>query len=133
MAVRAGDFQKLSLWLPAPRRHSDFQIAAQVTSRDRIGVGQQLLARPGEDQLAAVLSRAGPQVEDMVGSQNCLGIVLHDYQRVAEIAQALQNSNQPVGIARVQADRRLVEHIQRAHEMRAERRGELDALRFAAR
>ena len=59
--------------------------------------------------------------------------MLDDQQRVAQIAQALQISNQAVGVARVQADRRLIEHVERAHQMRSERRGELDALRFAAR
>ena len=32
----------------------------------------------------------------------------------------------------MQADRRLVEHVERADQMRTERRGQLDALRFAA-
>jgi hypothetical protein len=40
--------------------------------------------------------------------------------------------NQPRRVARVQADGRLVEHIERAHQPRAERGGQLNALRLAA-
>ncbi len=36
-------------------------------------------------------------------------------------------------VARVQADRRLVEHVERVHQRRAERGRQVDALRFAAR
>ena len=39
---------------------------------------------------------------------------------------------QPLVVARVQADRRLVEHVERADERRAERRRQVDALRLAA-
>ena len=60
------------------------------------------------------------------------GIVLDDEQRVAQVAQALQNFDQAIRVARMQADGRLVEHVERANQVRAERRGELNALRFAA-
>ena len=51
---------------------------------------------------------------------------------VARVAQPAEQREQPVGVARVQADRRLVEHVQRVHQPRAERVGERDALRLAA-
>ena len=60
------------------------------------------------------------------------GIVLDHQDGVAQIAQALEDFDQPVRVARMQADGRLVEHVKRADQMRAERRGQLDALRFAA-
>ena len=44
----------------------------------------------------------------------------------------MEQAKQPVHVARVQPDRRLVEHVQRVDELRAERVGEPDALRFAA-
>ena len=65
-------------------------------------------------------------------AENRIGIVLDDQQGVAQIAQALQNFDQAVRVARMQADGRLVEHVERADQMRAQRSGQLDALRFAA-
>ena len=80
-----------------------------------------------------MLARAGTEIENLVGGQHRIGIVLDDKQRVAQIAQALQNFDQAVRIARMQADRRLVEHVERADEVRSERRRKLNTLRFAAR
>ena len=87
---------------------------------------------PAKEQLAAVFAGAGPEIENVIGGQHGVGIVLDDEDRVAQIAQALQDFDQPMRVARMQSDRRLVEHVQRAHQMRAERSGQLDALRFAA-
>ncbi len=60
------------------------------------------------------------------------GVVLHHQDRVAEVAQALQNVDQAGGIAAVQPDGRLVEHVERPHQARAERGCQLNALRFAS-
>ena len=43
-----------------------------------------------------------------------------DQHCVAKIAQRLENINQPLRIARVQADGRLIEHVQGAHQVRPE-------------
>ena len=40
--------------------------------------------------------------------------------------------DQPIDVGRMQADRRLVEHVEHVHQARAERRRQRDALRFAA-
>ena len=95
-------------------------------------IRQHCVARAGENQFAAVFARAGAEIEHVIGGQDRVRIVLHHQQRVAQIAQALQNFNQAVRVARMQADGRLIQHVQRAHQMRAQRRGQLDALRFAA-
>ena len=58
--------------------------------------------------------------------------MLDDDERVAEIAQAFQGGEQLVVVALVQADGRLVEDIEHAHQARADLRRETDALRLAA-
>ena len=80
-----------------------------------------------------MLAGARAQIENVVGGENRVGIVLDDQQRVAQIAQPFQNLNQPVRVARMQPDGRLVQHVERAHQMRPQRRRQLDALRLAAR
>ena len=93
---------------------------------------EQLGHGPFEDDVAAVLARAGAEVDDVVGGAHHVGIVLHHHDRVAEIAQFFEDADQAAGVAAVQSDGRLVEHVAGAHQARAEAGRELDALRFAA-
>ena len=89
--------------------------------------------RTREHDLAAALAarraRAPPcSRRRAIASRSCstTSTVLPASRRRCKQAQ------QPVHVARVQADRRLVEHVQRVDELRAERVGEPDALRLAA-
>ena len=86
----------------------------------------------GDDDLAAVLAGAGADVDDPVGGADGVLVVLDDDQGVAEVAQAHQRLDEPVVVALVQADRRLVEHVEHADQAGADLRGEPDALRLAA-
>ena len=133
VAVRAENLQEFALRLAAPCGNGNAQFAAEIAAGERLRVGEKLFARAGKHQVAAVLARAGSEIEDEIGGEDRIGIVLDDQQRVAEIAQAFEDVDQAIRVARVQADRRLVEHVERADEMRAERRGKLDALRLATR
>ncbi len=91
------------------------------------------LERSGGDHLAAVLAGAGPDVDDPVGRADRLLVVLDDDQRVAQVAQTGQRGDQLGVVALVQADRRLVEDVQHAHEARPDLRRQPDALRLATR
>ncbi len=132
MAARAENAEKLSLRLAPPHRNADAQLAAQVAAGERLRVGEQRLAGAGKDQISSVLARAGAQIENIVGGENGFGIVLDHEQRIAQVAQPLEDLDQAARVARVQADGRLVEDVERAHQARAQRRGELNPLRFAA-
>jgi len=61
-----------------------------------------------------------------------LFIVLDDQHGVAQIAQPLQRLDQPVVVALMQADGRLVENIEHAAQTRTDLRGQPDALALAA-
>ena len=87
---------------------------------------------PGRDDVSAVLSGARSKIQNVVGRSHDVGIVLDHQNRVSQIAQVVQDLDQAVGVAAVQADRRLVQNVKRAHQPRAQRRGQLNALRFAA-
>ena len=88
---------------------------------------------PCADEVAAALAGAGADVDDVVGAADRVLVVLDDDQRVALVAERLQRTEQDLVVARVQADRRLVEHVAHALQVAAELRREADALRFAAR
>ena len=60
------------------------------------------------------------------------GFVLDDNERVAEVAQVFQQTDESICVARVQPDAWLVEHIKHVDQFRAEAGGEVDALSFAA-
>ena len=109
------------------------EAARQVLRRERVGARRELGGRALEHDLAAVLTGAGPHVDDAVGRQHDLRVVLDDEQRVAVVAQAVHHFDHAAHVARMQADRRLVEHEQRVDQRRAERRRQVDALDFATR
>ena len=85
------------------------------------------------DDLAAVDAGAGADVDDVIGGQDRVLVVLDDDDGVADVAQVLERAEQAVVVALMQPDRRLVEHVEHAREARADLRGEADALRFTAR
>ena len=58
--------------------------------------------------------------------------MLHDEDRIALIAQPFQRIDQLVVVDRMEADRRLIEDVDRAHKARADLRRKPDPLRFAA-
>ena len=94
---------------------------------------EQVLRRVPEcDDLAAVLAGARADVDDPVGVPDGVLVVLDDDQGVAEVAQPDQRLDQPVVVALVQADRRLVEDVEHADQAGADLGGEPDALRLAA-
>ena len=81
---------------------------------------------------ATVLARRRADVDDPVGVRDGVQVVLDDDQRVAEIPQPDQGFDQPAVVALMQADRRLVEHVQHADESRADLGRQPNALRLTA-
>ena len=88
---------------------------------------------PSATIVAAVDAGARAHVDDVVGGEDRVAIVLDDDDAVAEVDEAAQRLEQARVVARVQADRRLVEHVEHADQRGADLRGEADALAFAAR
>jgi hypothetical protein len=82
--------------------------------------------------VAAVDAGAGADVEHMVGGADGVLVVLDHDHGVAEVAQALEGFQQARVVALVQADRRLVQHIEHTGEAGADLRGQPNALALAA-
>ena len=80
-----------------------------------------------------MLAGAGSKVDQVVGNANRLFVVLDDDDRVAEVAKVMQRSEQRAVVALMQSDRRLVEHVQHAGQVRANLRGQPDALPLPSR
>ena len=74
----------------------------------------------------------GSDVDDPVGRADGVLVVLDDDERVAEVAQLDERLDEAAVVALVQADARLVEHVEHAGEPGADLGGEPDALGLAA-
>ena len=129
---RAADREDAAVVL-APRRDRDRAPAREEVARDGALRAHDLLRGALGDDLAAVLAGAGPHVDDPVGDAHHLLVVLDDEHGVAERLQPLQRRDQAVVVALVEADRRLVEDVEDADELRADLRREPEPLRLAAR
>ena len=113
-------------------RDGDGEAAGEIFSGDGVGVGGDFGDGARGEDVAAEFARAGAQVEQVVGGADDGGVVLDDKDGVAEIAQGVEDADELGGIARMEADGGFVQHVECADKARAERCGELDALRFSA-
>ena len=110
----------------------DLDLAGEVLSGKRVGIVHDVLRRARGDEMAAVLARAGTEVEDVVGLTDGVFVVLDDEHGVAQVAQVFECGDESLVVALVQADRGLVEHVEHAAKPRADLRGEADTLALAA-
>ena len=141
---RQAQVHALEVVLPRAGEHEPLwaDAAARLGNRDLARTGDVFAGewtlrharhRPGEHQLAALLAAVRAELHHVVRRLDGVEVVLDDEHRVAAVAQAQEQLEEPVHVARVQPDGRLVQHVERVHEPRAERVGEADALRLAAR
>ena len=93
---------------------------------------QQIRRRSHENELSAALTGARSQVDNAIGSEHDLSVVLDHDERVACIPQAPQHTDDALQIACVQADAGFIEYEQRVDQRCAEGRSEIDALHLAA-
>ena len=68
----------------------------------------------------------------MIGGADGVLVVLDDDDGIADVAQALERGDHLDVVLRMQADARLVEHVEHSHQPRPDLRGQPDPLRFAA-
>ena len=119
---------------PARFRSRDLPRAAKVLAGERLARRRnELLRRSLKHHDAAVLAGARPKIDQVVGGSHRLLVMLDDEHGVAEIAKAAQRREQTAVVALVQSDRRLVQHVQHARELRPNLRRQADPLPFPAR
>ena len=114
-------------------RNLDLLPAREETSGDARVVVDDRVHRAAGHHLAAAHSGAGTEVDDVVGGTDGLFVMFHDHDGVTHVAQAAERVEQALVVARMQADRRLVENVQHADQAGADLPSQPDALRFAAR
>ena len=80
-----------------------------------------------------MLARVRPHIDDPVRLPDHVEIMLDHEQRITRRLQAVQRAQQRFGVGRMQAGRRLVEHIHHAKQIRAHLRGQAQPLQLARR
>ena len=81
---------------------------------------------------SAQVPRARAHVDQVIAGPHERFVVLDDDDRVPLLLQVAQRGDQPIVVARMQADRRLIEQIQHADQPRADSGRQPHALPFAA-
>ena len=112
--------------------HLDLAGAGKVLAGQAAGLGHDVGGRALGDHFAAVDAGGRAHVDDVVGREDRLLVVLDHQHRVAEIAQALEADQQAGVVALVQADGWLVQHIEHSGQARADLAGQPDTLALAA-
>ena len=104
---------------------------ARYRPRQRSGVRANVVRRAAGHEVPAVLARAGPQIHYVVRRFDGLPVVFDDDDRVAHVAQAAQRIQKAAVVALVQADARLIEHVQDAHQAGSDLARQPDPLALA--
>ena len=123
----SSEYQTVTAALTPLLGDGDLLLAVEVLGRDGIGL-EHLLGRALEDDLATLASSTGADVDDVIGIEHHVLIVLHDDDGVAQIAQLLERTDESLVVALVQTDGGLVEDIEHIDELRTDLSGQADAL-----
>ena len=97
------------------------------------GRSDDVCQRPRRHNIAATHARPGAEIDEVVGRSHRFFIMLDDNDRVAHVAQVVQCIEQPFVIARMQANRWLVQNVQHTDQTRPNLTGQSNALRFTSR
>ncbi len=131
--LRAENRQRRAIFLPPLGPHLDLHFAGDVSARQRIRLAHDLRRRAVRHQSSAVASGAGAEIDHVIRAANGLFIVLDHQHGIAQITQIFQRRQQASVVAMMQADRRLIQHVKHAAQLRSNLRRQTNALPFAAR
>ena len=112
--------------------HRDPDPSAQVGTGDGFLTVHQILRRTGCHNMTTVLTGSRSDIHDKVRRTHCILVMLNDNQRVAEIPQTVQRTEQLVIIPLMQSDARLIQNVRHTDQTRANLRRQTNPLRLSA-
>ena len=104
-----------------------------VRHGQRVVLQLQLSRGSGRDERSAVLSCTRPEIDHKIGVFDHLAIMFHDNERIPQVAQLLQRSDQALVVTLMQPDTRFIQDIQHSDKLGTDLRGQADPLSFATR
>ncbi len=129
---RSQDLEGSAVGRAALGRRRNAARSRQVLSGQRFRMLSHLSRGSAGHQSAAVATRPRTEIDQVIGGFHGVAVVLHDHHRVAQVAQPQQRVQQATVIACMQSNRGLVQDVEHAGQLRADLRGQPDALRLAA-
>ena len=123
----------LRVFFPRSRRDrdGDCQFAGQILSGQAFGRFAKVFERSLRDDFAAANPRPRTEIDDVIGRAHRFLVVFDDDHRVSLVAEVLEAVEQQAVVARVQADRRLVEDVNHSDESATNLGREANALAFS--
>ena len=128
----AANLQEMPVAFSAFGRHGDRAFAGKILARNGFLTGADILITAGANDLTAVYAGARADVDDMIRRAHRILVVLDNDQGVPKVAQMIQRLQQLLVVSLMQANGRLVQYIQHAHQRRADLRCQTDALTLAS-
>src|SRR5262249_6445067 len=110
----------------------DLHLSGKKAPGETARLGADCLERPLGDDLPPADSRAGAEIDDVVGGADRVFIVLDDDDCISLIAKLNETGQQLVVVAGMQADRRFVEDVDDSDEAAADLACQSNALGLAA-
>src|SRR5262252_1569249 len=114
-------------------RRRDRTPSRQVLTRQRSLAREQIVEASLYDDLPAVDTRSRSHLDDVIRGTNRVLVVLDHDDRVADVAEPFERADHLHVVLRVEADARLVEDVEHAHQTRSDLGRQADPLRLAAR
>ena len=111
----------------------DGTVTEQMARGMRALDAAQTRQRAAIEHAAAVRAGLRTHVHDPIGVPHQAKIVLDHEQRVTRPFQLIESRDERLGVGRMQAGRRLVEHVDHAEEIRANLGRETQSLQLAGR
>ena len=96
--------------------HADGAFPGEELSGERLGIRHHFGDRARRDNLPATGPGVRTEIDEIIGGANGVFIVLNDDDGVAEIAQFAEGFEQPLVVALMEADARLIENVEDAGE-----------------
>src|SRR5210317_1515309 len=91
---------------------SDALPSREIGTGFRLFLIQQVWNGTTKDNITTVHAGTDPHIQDMICSQDCISIMLHDNDRIAEIPEFHQSIDQLLIVPLVQADARFIKDIE---------------------
>jgi len=113
-------------------RDLNLRFSIEVSGCQRICF-KHLLRRTRKDNLSSQPTGFGSHVNHIIGSQHHIFVVLNHNNRVSDIPQFLERTNQTKVITLMKSDTGLIENIQYIHQLWTNLCGQTNALTLTAR
>mmetsp|Transcript_114 Transcript_114/g.311 ORF Transcript_114/g.311 Transcript_114/m.311 type:complete len:398 (+) Transcript_114:974-2167(+) len=130
VALRSLELEKLPASWPTARWRIHHSHTREILARDRVLALEQILVPPFENDLAPKLSRQGSKIHHPIRPFDRRLVVFHHYYGVTVVPQPFERIEELSIVSRMQADRRLVEHIDNPRHRRPQSAREFDSPRL---